>query len=104
MTGVCVLAQGSGAGIGSAVGWILALILVVIVLGLVLMRLRRVFLGPIEDEDGTAMPVAELRRLRDSGELSEEEFRRAIEVMAERAKAASGSGAGRDASGGSGSA
>lgn len=83
---------GSSSGITAAVGWILALTAAVVVLGLVLMRLRRVYLGPAEDDSGAAMPVAELRKLRDTGELSEEEFQRAVAAMAERAKAASAGG------------
>ncbi|MEM9167540.1 MAG: hypothetical protein AAGB48_11035 [Planctomycetota bacterium] len=78
----------NGSSIGDAVLWILILIGAVIVLGVVLMHLRKALLGHEEDENTIGLPVAELRRLRDAGELSEEQFQRAVSAMASRAKAA----------------
>ncbi|MGP1272021.1 MAG: SHOCT domain-containing protein [Phycisphaerales bacterium] len=81
---------GGSSSVASAVGWILALIAVAVVLGLVLMRLRRVYLRPGDGDEGAPLPVSELRRLRDEGQLSEEEFQRALAVMTDRAKGSSG--------------
>lgn len=75
-----------------AVLWILVLVVCCVVLGVVLMRIRKHFFS--EEESGSAgvLPVAELRRLRDRGELSDEEYRRALDVLAGRAMSGGVSG------------
>lgn len=86
--GVALLGQsGGGDGVGRVVVLLLVLVVACVLLGLVLMRVRKHFFGDEDDGGPGLMPVAELRRLRDSGELTEEEFRRAIDAMAGRAKA-----------------
>lgn len=84
------IAQAGAGSIATAVVLILVLLGAIVALGLVLMRLRRGFFGPEEDAegDGVALPLDELRRLRDAGELSEAEFARAVEVIAASAKRA----------------
>lgn len=72
----------------SAVVLVLVLLTAVLVLGLVLMKVRRIFFGPQEDAEtgGLSLPLDELRRLRDSGELSEAEYARAVEAIADAAR------------------
>ncbi len=91
-----MLAQGQrGGGVADAVLWIVVLVVCCVVFGVVLMKLRRHFLGDDEGVgDGGVLPMVELRRMRDAGELSEDEYRRAVEVIASRAKSSGRSGAG----------
>lgn len=84
---------GSSGGVLEAVVWILVLVAACVVLGVVLMRVRRHYFGEDDASSAGVLPVAELRRMRDRGELSEEEYRRAVDVLAGRA--ISGGGAGR---------
>lgn len=85
----------AGAGsIGEAVIWIIVLVVCCVVFGVALMRLRKHFLGDDgEAGQGAVLPLGELRRMRDAGELSEDEFRRAVEVLASQARS-QGSGGG----------
>ena len=104
---VVVLGQSSGGspggtsgGVFEAVIWIMVLVVCCVVLGVVLMRIRKHFFS--EEESGSAgvLPVAELRRLRDRGELSDEEYRRALDVLAGRAMSGGvGGGVGGGSSG-----
>ncbi len=77
---------GTGGQVGQAVLWILVLVVCCVVLGVVLMRLRKHFFAEQEETSGGVLPLSELRRLRDTGELSDEEYRRAVDVLASRAK------------------
>lgn len=63
--------------------WAVALIVVVIVFGVVLMILRRMLTA--DDEAlGEGLMLDDLRQLRDSGEITHEEFQRAVDAMAGR--------------------
>lgn len=84
-----VVGQSSGGGsVGDAVIWIIVLVVCCVIFGVVLMQLRKHFLGADDDAGaGAVLPMSELRRLRDSGELSDEEYRRAVDVLASQARA-----------------
>lgn len=90
-----ILGQAGRSSVGDAVVWIVVLVACCLVFGVVLMKLRRHFLG---DDDSAAdagvLPMAELRRMRDAGELTEDEYHRAVGAIASRAKSG-GSGLGR---------
>jgi uncharacterized membrane protein len=90
-TGMCVLLAQSSAGVGRAVVWILILLVAVIILGVVLMRLRKAFFGESDRTVGSGLGLDELRRMRDLGDLTDDEYRRAVEVIADRAKASGAS-------------
>lgn len=73
---------GTSGGVFEAVLWILVLVVCCVVLGVVLMRIRKHFFSEEDSASAGVLPVAELRRLRDRGELSDEEYRRALDVLA----------------------
>ena len=76
-----VLAQGDTA---EVIVWICVLIAVVVVLGVGLMFLRRNLFEGRDTDESQGLLLDDLRRLRDAGELGEEEFRRAVDIMAGR--------------------
>lgn len=76
-----VIAQGDTA---EVIIWICVLIAVVVVLGVGLMFLRRNLIEGQDAEESQGLLLDDLRRLRDAGELGEEEFRRAVDIMAGR--------------------
>lgn len=75
--------QASGDAVWGVVLWVIALIVGVLVLGMVLMKLRRAVIES-EQPRTKGLLLDDLRRLRDEGLLSAEEYRRAVEAMAER--------------------
>lgn len=81
---------GSASSVMDAVVWILLLVACCLVLGVILMRLRKRFFGEPEGDAGEVFPLSDLRRLRDGGELSEDEYRRAVDVLAGRVKSGGG--------------
>ncbi len=87
----------SGANAGSALAWAVAMIAFVVIGAVVVMVLRRSCVG--KDSRGSADPFSlhELRRLRDTGAVSEEEFQRARAAMLGRHSTASVSVDNRDA-------
>ncbi|MEL6796531.1 MAG: SHOCT domain-containing protein [Planctomycetota bacterium] len=98
-----LLGQTGSTSIGDAVIWIIVLVVCCVVFGVVLMKIRRHFLGEDESSgDGGVLPMAELRRMRDAGELSDEEYRRAVDAIASRAKSMGGSSLDGGGSGGGG--
>ena len=85
--------QGAGSGLGRVVGWVVGFAVVTVVLGFGLMRLRRSVLGDDDGGEGPPLALSELRRLRDSGEISGEEYQRAVDAMARRARGGDAGGA-----------
>ncbi|GAB5495725.1 MAG: hypothetical protein Phyf2KO_08050 [Phycisphaerales bacterium] len=80
---VGVLAQSdSDAAVRLAI-WAVVLIAVVIAFGVVLMLLRRK-LNEEEEAPGEGLMLDDLRKLRDTGQISHEEFQRAVDAMAGR--------------------
>lgn len=79
-----LLAQQAKSGaVFDVVLWVIVLMVVVLVLGIVLMQLRRV----MRDGDSSqtqGLLLDDLRRLRDQGELSSEEYQRAVDALADR--------------------
>lgn len=60
-----------------------ALVVVVIVFGVVLMFLRRT-LNKEDEAPGEGLMLDDLRKLRDTGQITHEEFQRAVDSMAGR--------------------
>lgn len=81
-----VLLGQSSAVVGRAVMWILILLVAVIILGVVLMRVRKGFFGESDPPPADGLGLDQLRRMRDRGDLSDEEYHRAVDVIAARAK------------------
>lgn len=80
-----MLAQ-SGASAGQAVVWIAVLIVVVIAAGIGVMVLRRRFLGSDRSPAGDPGSLLEsLRAMRDSGEMSTDEFEQARAALLHKA-------------------
>lgn len=78
------LAQsGSGEAVWDVVIWVIVLIVVVMLFGVVLMKLRRV-MQESEQMQTKGLLLDDLRRLRDEGLLTTEEYQRAVEAMAGR--------------------
>ncbi|MFG0327138.1 MAG: SHOCT domain-containing protein [Phycisphaerales bacterium JB037] len=80
-------AQASGSGAPSWVGvliWSAVLIVLVTVGGLVLLAIRRRLFGSHESTHDAGLVMEELRRMRDRGEISDEEFRATRSAMIER--------------------
>lgn len=77
--------QDDGATTQRLVFWVVVLIIVVIAFGAALMLLRRT-LDAEEDDIGEGLMLDDLRRLRDTGEITHEEFQRALDAMAQRAR------------------
>ncbi len=78
-----VLAQSnSDAAVRLAI-WAVALVAVVIVFGVVLMLLRRT-LSEEDEAPGEGLMLDDLRKLRDSGQITHEEFQRAVDSMVGR--------------------
>lgn len=84
------LAQaGSSGAVFDVVLWVIVLIVAVMVLGLVLMKLRRIMIE--SDRSQTkGLLLDDLRQLRDQGLISSEEYQRAVEAMAGRMGAGGG--------------
>jgi hypothetical protein len=80
-----VLAQSQSGSSATQRAVVLALVLIVLVLvsGIGLMMLRRM-LKPDDEKPGDGMMLDDLRRLRDQGKLSSDEFQRAVESIAGR--------------------
>lgn len=73
-------------GLGPALLWLGALIVVVVVAGLVILAIRRRTLGG-NDGASPASLMEEMRRLRDSGQMTPEEFEATKRKLVERARA-----------------
>ena len=80
---VIALAQTGSAATRRAIILVLVLIVFVLVSGIALMMLRRL-LKPDDEKPGDGMMLDDLRRLRDEGKLSSDEFQRAVESIAGR--------------------
>jgi hypothetical protein len=65
--------------------WVMVFIAVVIGMGLLIMLLRRKLLRPADDSDDGGL-LASLRKARDRGTMSHEEYDQAKRVLAARAK------------------
>lgn len=63
--------------------WAIALIVVVIIFGVVLMILRRMLTAD-DEGPGEGLMLDDLRQLRDTGEITHEEFQRAVDAIAGR--------------------
>ena len=74
---------GAGQDLGSFVVWILVLIVAAIVAGVVLMLVRRRLLSPGPDAGGEGL-MDSLRRARDAGEMTPEEYDAARRAIAAR--------------------
>lgn len=79
----------SGA-VAEVVIWVIALIAAVLVLGIVLMQLRRM-MRESDKAKTQGLLLDDLRRLRDEGLLSTEEYQKAVDAMASRMSASHGS-------------
>lgn len=78
------LAQQAGAdAVWNVVLWVVVLIGAVLVMGVVLMKLRRK-LREGDEEVGDGLLLDDLRRLRDTGQITSEEYQRAVAAMAGR--------------------
>ncbi len=75
--------------VGEVVVWVIALIVAVIALGIVLMQLRRL-MREGDKAKAQGLLLDDLRRLRDEGLLSNEEYQKAVEAMASRMSASAG--------------
>lgn len=93
---IALAQRGDPDAVWSVVLWAVVLIAAVLVMGVVLMKLRRK-LREEDEEIGDGLLLDDLRRLRDSGQLSSEEYQRAVAAMAGRMGAA-GSSAGPSSS------
>ena len=87
LTDACqlVIAQAQSGSQATQRAVVLALVLIVFVLiaGIGLMMLRRM-LKPEEEKPGDGLMLDDLRRLRDQGQISSDEFQRAVESIAGR--------------------
>jgi len=81
--------QPKSAAVGEVVVWVIALIVAVIVLGIVLMQLRRL-MREGDKAKTQGLLLDDLRRLRDEGLLTSEEYHRAVDAMASRMSASAG--------------
>jgi hypothetical protein len=88
LPGPMVLGQSSSA-IGRTVVLILALLGAALVLGLVLMWVRRELFGADRGADAAAgFGPTELRRMRDRGEITDQEYQQAVQSMTRMVKQA----------------
>jgi uncharacterized membrane protein len=78
--------QASSASSMSAVMWVGVLIVVAVVGGLAILYLRRRVLAEAGDADAQGGLMESLRAMRDSGEISQEEFDAARSSMLRRVK------------------
>ncbi|HED54384.1 MAG TPA: hypothetical protein ENJ00_09340 [Phycisphaerales bacterium] len=76
-----MLAQGDTS---EVIIWVCVLIAIVMTLGVGLMFLRKHLIESKDAEKNEGLLLDDLRRLRDQGQLGEEEFRRAVDIMAGR--------------------
>jgi hypothetical protein len=70
--------------------WLAVLVLAAVVLGALGWALRKWLLREQEPEVGTGFGLSELRRMRDAGQLSEEEFQSARRLIVARTRQATG--------------
>ncbi len=75
--------QGSSDAVFDVVLWVIVLIIAVVVLGVVLMQLRRI-MRENDDSQTKGLMLDDLRKLRNEGHLSPEEYQRAVDAIAQR--------------------
>ncbi|HBU42511.1 MAG TPA: hypothetical protein DEB57_06470 [Microbacterium sp.] len=75
--------QNSSDAVWDVVIWVIVLIVAVMVLGIILMHLRRI-MRESADSETQGLLLDDLRRLRNEGHLSTEEYQRAVDALAER--------------------
>ena len=81
---VCTLAQQTSSGaVWDVIIWVIVLIVAVVVLGVILMHLRRI-MRESGDSETQGLLLDDLRRLRNEGHLSHEEYQRAVDALAQR--------------------
>ncbi len=82
--------QASGRAVWDVLLWAAVLIVIVLVFGVVLMQLRRI-MRESDTAQTQGLLLDDLRRLRDEGLLSTEEYQRAVDAMADQMSASPGS-------------
>lgn len=80
---VTLAQQGSSDAVFDVVLWVIVLIIAVVVLGVVLMQLRRI-MRESDDSQSKGLMLDDLRKLRNEGHLSPEEYQRAVDAIAQR--------------------
>ena len=83
--------QTSSDAVWDVVIWVIVLIIAVLVLGIILMQLRRI-MRESGDSETQGLLLDDLRRLRNEGHLSSEEYQRAVDALAGRMGTSVGAG------------